>query len=146
MQKVLKLWKKAVPPLLALAFVALVAHRIWRTTAVEPSMGDGTRLSEEAERALYLVPGGRYTQADIIANGSLLPSLRYRGFQARHDFKPKPGEMLCPISRTKANAACTWIIDGQSYQFCCPPCIDELVRMAKDRPDELLAPSDYVKR
>ena len=142
------MWKKLVAPLMALAFAGLVAHRIWRSAGVDEAafMGAGRQLSDEAEQALYLVPAGRYTQADIEANGRPLPPERYRGFRARHDFSPQPGDVLCPISRTKANPRCTWIIDGQTYQFCCPPCIDELVQMAKQRPNELQPASTYIQR
>jgi hypothetical protein len=141
------MWKNAVPLVLVLMFVGLVVHRIWRSTELDPDirMGASVRLGEEAERALYLVPAGKYTQEDIEANGPLLPSERYRGFQARHDFNPAVGDRLCPISRTKANSTCTWIIDGQTYEFCCPPCIDELVRLAKEQPDALQASDNYVK-
>jgi hypothetical protein len=138
--------RKAVAPLLALCFAALVVHRIWQSSAVDRDtmMDNMTQLGGEAERALYLVPAGRYTKADISANGPQLPSQHYQGFQARHDFQPKPGDALCPISRTKANPRCTWIIDGETYQFCCPPCIDELVRLAKEHPSELRPPSAYI--
>jgi hypothetical protein len=141
------MWKQAVPPLIALIFVALVAHRIWQASATnrDTMMDNMTLLRGEAERELYIIPGGRYTQADIEANGPLLPSQRFRGFQARHDFQPKQGDLLCPISRTKANPRCTWIIAGDTYQFCCPPCIDELVRLAKEQPSLLQPPSAYVK-
>ena len=142
------MWKNAIPSVLFLVFVSLVVHRIWRTTEVDSGMrmGTGSQLSDEAERVLYLTPGGRYTEADIAANGPILPSQRYRGFQARHDFNPQSGDTLCPISRTKANSACTWIIGGQTYEFCCPPCIDELVRLAKEQPGQLLPRSAYIKR
>ena len=141
------MWKNAVPLAIALILVALVVHRIWRSSKIDPGMlmDTSARLSEEAERALYLTPGGRYTSADIEANGPMLPSQRYRGFQARHDFNPQPGDTLCPISRTKANPTCTWIIGGQTYEFCCPPCIDELVRLAKEQPDQLQPPHAYVQ-
>ena len=142
------MWKNAVPFVLFLTFVSLIVHRIWRTNEVDSAvlMGAGSQLSEEAEEVLYLTPGGRYTKADIAANGPILPSQRYRGFQARHDFDPRPGETLCPISRTKANPTCTWIIGGQTYEFCCPPCIDELVRVAKEQPDQLLPAHAYVQQ
>jgi hypothetical protein len=142
------MWKNAVPCVLLVIFLSLVAHRVWRSNQLdgEMVMGAGIQLSETEERSLYLTPAGRYTQADIDVNGPALPSQRYRGFRARHDFSPLPGDKLCPISRTKANPSCTWIIDGHSYEFCCPPCIDELVRLAKEQPNELLPPSAFVKQ
>jgi hypothetical protein len=139
--------RKLAAPLLLLIFMGLVAHRVWRSAAIDanPSMG-GAPLSTAAEQALYFTPAGRYTEADIKANGDLPPSQKYRGFQAKHDFNPMPGDVLCPISRTKASQACSWVIDGQTYYFCCPPCIDELVRLAKERPGELKAPAVYIQR
>jgi hypothetical protein len=119
-----------------LAFVQGSADRI-------PAMPSGATGAEERE--LFLVPGGNYSQGDIVANGSTTPSLRFRGFQSRHDHNPKSGDPLCPVTRTKANPACTWIIDGQSYSFCCPPCIGEFVRLAKEQPDRLGPPESYAK-
>jgi hypothetical protein len=103
------------------------------------------QVGEGEERALHLVAGGRYTTADIEANGRTVPSLKYRGFQARHDIAPQPGDRLCPVTHTKANPACTWTVGGRVYQFCCPPCIDEFVRQAKEQPDRLVPPEAYVK-
>lgn len=92
---------------------------------------------------LYLTPAGRYSEADINANGRTVPSEQYQGFRARHDFNPRPGDTLCPVSRTKANPECTWIIGGETYQFCCPPCIDEFVKLAKEHPEEIRPPGTY---
>lgn len=103
------------------------------------------KLKDDAERQLYLVPGGGYTRSDIEANGGVTPSQRYSGFESRHDFSPQPGDRLCPISRTKASAECTWIIGGREYPFCCPPCIDEFVRLAKEHPDQIQSPEAYVQ-
>jgi hypothetical protein len=102
------------------------------------------KLTDEAERELYLVAGGRYTAADIAANGNRLPSQVFLGFRARHDFDPQPGERICPVSRTKADPRCAWIVDGRRYEFCCPPCIDEFVVLAKEQPDKIARPEAYV--
>ncbi len=102
-------------------------------------------LAEEAEKKLYLTPGGKYTEADIKANGNLTASQRFQGFKASHDLKPKPGDRICPVTLTKANPKCTWVIDGKTYQFCCPPCIDEFVQLAKERPEEIKEPAAYAK-
>jgi hypothetical protein len=62
--------------------------------------------------------------------------------------KPKPGDKICPVTMTKANPACTWIIAGKEYEFCCPPCVDEFVSWAKD-PElakDILPPEEYVKK
>lgn len=102
-------------------------------------------VTGDEEQALYFEPAGKYTSADIAANGRQSASQKYAGFQARHDANPEPGTLICPISQTKANPECTWVIDGQLYQFCCPPCIDEFVRLAKEDPAQLRPASDYVQ-
>ena len=60
--------------------------------------------------------------------------------------KPKPGDKVCPITLTKANPKFSWVIGGQTYEFCCPPCIDEYMLLAKTSPKEVLDPSEYVKK
>jgi hypothetical protein len=104
------------------------------------------KVVDEEERKLYLTPGGKYTEADIRANGGRTASQKYRGFRAAHNLRPGDGDRLCPVTRTKANPRCTWVIAGKTYEFCCPPCIDEFVKLAKERPDELKDPEAYVKR
>jgi hypothetical protein len=133
---------------IAFLFVGLVAHRVWRSADVpakraEPEMP--ARAEEAEEQELHLVPGGKYTRADVEANGRTVPSRKYRGFQARHEYDPRPGDRLCPVTRTKASPLCTWTVGGRVYQFCCPPCIGEFVRLAKQHPDRILPPEDYVK-
>jgi hypothetical protein len=132
--------------LLAMAalFIGLVVHRVRRANSLTAGMPPPVAEAQEPE--LYFTPRGSYTIADIEANGRQSAAQKYRGFQARHDYDPQPGDSLCPVTRTKASATCTWTIAGQSYHFCCPPCIDEFVRLAKDRPDELLPPDAYVRR
>jgi hypothetical protein len=98
-----------------------------------------------AERRLYLTPGGRYTAADIEANGSLLPSQRFRHVRVEHHIHTQPFDRLCPITRTRANPSFTWVVAGKAYQFCCPPCIDEFVRQAKEHPRSIHPPDFYVK-
>ena len=107
-------------------------------------MPDGLSLVEA--RALYLVPGGLYTESDIKANGSITAYEKFKGAMSKHDAKPKPGDKVCPISMTKANPKFTWIIGGKAYEFCCPPCIDEFVATAKQSPGEIAEPSSYVKK
>jgi hypothetical protein len=127
----------------AVAFLGLVAYRVWNAGASPPQMP--TQLPESEEQEIHLSPGGSYTMADIKANGNIVPSQKYRSFQARHDYNPAIGDRLCPVTRTKANDSCTWTINGHIYQFCCPPCIDEFVRLAKEHPEQLLPPEAYVK-
>ena len=109
-----------------------------------PEMPD--KIADQAERDLYLTPGGRYTLADIQANGNVTASEKFKGIKSEHDMKPKVGDMLCPITSTKANAKFTWIIDGKPYQFCCPPCIDEYINTAKTSADPLPDPESFIKR
>jgi YHS domain-containing protein len=37
------------------------------------------------------------------------------------------------------------VIGGKTYEFCCPPCIDEFVILAKEDPDRVLPPEAYVQ-
>lgn len=104
------------------------------------------KVASEAERELYLTPGGRYTVADIAANGNVTASQKFQGIKSEHDMKPMAGDMLCPISGTKANSEFTWIIDGQPYQFCCPPCVDEYLASAKASNAPLPAPETFRKK
>ncbi|HEV3022216.1 MAG TPA: hypothetical protein VGX76_07100, partial [Pirellulales bacterium] len=104
------------------------------------------KVGDDIERELYLTPRGGYTQADIAANGGLMASQKYKGFHSAHDADPKPGDRICPITGTKANPECTWIVGGQEHQFCCPPCIDEFVKQAKTNPAEIKLPASYVKK
>ncbi len=109
-----------------------------------PEMPD--KIADQAERDLYLTPGGRYTLADIQANGNVTASEKFKGIKSEHDMKPKVGDMLCPITSTKANPKFTWIIDGKPFQFCCPPCIDEYINTAKTSADPLPDPESFIKR
>ena len=106
------------------------------------------KVSDDAERELYLTAGGVYTDADVKANGNQTASEKFKGFRAKHDMKPKPGDKICPVTMTKANPACTWIVAGKEYEFCCPPCVDEFISWAKD-PElakSILPPEEYVKK
>jgi hypothetical protein len=98
-----------------------------------------------AERRLYQTPGGRYTAADIAINGGPLPWRRFRYIESHHDMHPQPGDRLCPVTGTRASPRFTWIVGGKAYQFCCPPCIDEFVRQAKQHPRTIRPPEQYVK-
>lgn len=100
---------------------------------------------DEEARVLYLTPGGRYTEADIEANGRRTARQAFAAFVPKHDLHPQPGDRICPITLTKANPACAWIIGGKSYEFCCPPCVDEFVKLAKEQPNQIKEPESYVK-
>ena len=120
--------------------------RVGFTTAVQQhDNGMPAAVSGAEEQKLYFSPGGKYTQADIDANGKMSAGAKFRGFMSKHDMSPKPGDVICPVTFTKANPKIEWQVDGKKYLFCCPPCVDEFVRMAKEEPDSLKAPEDYVQ-
>lgn len=134
---------------IGLLFAGLVAHRVRRYADLPTKRSETPMpalLGEAEERELHLAPGGKYTRADIETNGETVPSQKYRGFRARHDVNPRTGERLCPVTRTKASSDCTWTVGGRVYQFCCPPCIDEFVRLAKQSPEDIQPPDAYVQR
>ena len=105
-----------------------------------------SKVSNEEERELYLTPGGSYTAADIVANGNVTASQKFKGFMSAHDMHPKPGDKICPVTLTKANAKCAWIVGGQKYEFCCPPCVDEFVKLAKTDQEKVKEPGAYIQR
>ncbi len=113
------------------------------SNAVEHSMP--AKVADDSERELYLTPGGLYTAADIEANGNQTASQKFAGFQSAHDMNPQTGDKICPVTQTKANPKCSWIVNGKTYEFCCPPCVDEFVKMAKTSPEKILSPEQYVK-
>ena len=98
------------------------------------------------EEKLYLTPGGLYTEADIRANGRVIASEKFKGLKANHDAKPVPGDKLCPVSMTKASPQFSWVIGGKTYEFCCPPCVDEFVALAKEKPGDVKPPEFYVQK
>lgn len=106
-----------------------------------PAMAAATEV-----RDLYLTPGGIYTADDIIANGNMTAAEKFKGLVSSHDMKPKAGDKVCPITKTKANPKFRWIVGGKAYEFCCPPCVDEFVKTAKNSPNEIKEPADYVKQ
>ncbi len=120
--------------------------RVGFTTVIETHTDEmPANLPDAEERTLYLTAGGKYSEADIQANGHVTASQKFKGIASAHNMSPKPGDRICPITETKANVDFTWIVDGKQYQFCCPPCVDEFVRLAKEHPDELKDPDSYVK-
>lgn len=98
------------------------------------------------EEKLYLTASGKFTEADIAANGGQTAATRYKGWKAEHHMKPKRGDRVCPITRIKANREFTWVVSGDTYEFCCPPCIDQFVRRAREEPEEIKAPQEYMKK
>ncbi len=104
------------------------------------------KVANAEEQKLYLEPGGIYSTADIEANGRVTASRKFEGFMAKHDMNPKSGDKICPVTETKANPECSWVVNGQVYEFCCPPCVDEFVGWAKTQPDKIQPPETYVQK
>ena len=149
-------------------FVGLLPHGLWgldlevtipnmvisgerfrlgfKSTPEQHEEGMPEKVADDEERQLYLVPGGKYSEDDIKANGTVTASARFKGVKSAHDMFPKPGDKICPVTKTKANPKFAWVVDGKTYEFCCPPCVDEFVKTAKATPDEIKQPTDYVKR
>lgn len=105
-----------------------------------------SKATNDEEEALYTRPGGVYTAADIDANGNQTPGQKYRGIRSKHDRNPKPGDRICPVTKTKANPQFEWTVGGKKYTFCCPPCIDEFVRNAKDSTTPLPDPDSFTQQ
>jgi YHS domain-containing protein len=144
-----KLWGKRVEVTVPSIRIAGERFRFGFKNAVadaEHQAGMPAKVSDDEERKLYLTPAGKYTEADIKANGKRTASERFKGQMASHDLSPRPGDKICPITLTKANAKFTWVVGGKQYEFCCPPCVDEFVQTAKEKPDEIKEPADYVKK
>lgn len=117
-------------------------------TSASAAHDDGmpVALSAAEEEELYLTPGGKYTEADIKANGNMTASEKFKGLRSSHNTRTKDGDKICPISETKANPKFTWIVGGKKYEFCCPPCVDEFVKLAKEQPEQIKEPEQYVKK
>jgi YHS domain-containing protein len=118
------------------------------TAAHSPSehMPEPMATTGADDKDLYLTPGGKYTAKDIEANGSFTAAQKFKGIRSTHDMSPVAGDLICPITATKANPKFTWTIDGKEYQFCCPPCVDEFLKLAKQDPDAIKEPSEYTKK
>jgi hypothetical protein len=104
-------------------------------------------ISGEKMKKLYATAKGKYTEADIKANGVGVTAVdRYGNEMTEHDDMPKKGDKICPISKTKANPKITWVVGGKTYEFCCTPCINEFVKKAQDKPEQIKEPEEYVKK
>jgi hypothetical protein len=114
------------------------------TPDITPPAG-GSQAQVEEEEKLYLTPSGKYPESDIRANGSQTAAQKFQGFQGAHDLRPARGDRVCPVTRIKANPKCTWVVDGRAYEFCCPPCVDEFLKTAKEQPETIKEPQQYVK-
>ncbi|MBW3623191.1 MAG: hypothetical protein KY468_07240 [Armatimonadetes bacterium] len=115
-----------------------------KTEAPDPAMP--AAAPSDAQERLYRTAGGLYTKADIRANGTAPPAEKYKGVMAKHILRPAPGDRVCPITNTKANPRFAWVVNGKTYRFCCPPCIDEFVHRAKTSPSDIRPPEAYVHK
>ena len=121
--------------------------RVGFTTAVEEhDNGMPAAVTGSEEQQLYFSAAGKYSEADIQANGPLSAGGKFRGFMSKHDMSPKPGEYICPVTFTKADPKIQWQVNGKKYLFCCAPCVDEFVRMAKEEPESLLEPEEFIQK
>ncbi len=105
-----------------------------------------TKRPDSEADLLFTKPGGLYTEADIKANGTKVPGEKYKGIKSNHNTEAKPGDKICPISETLANPQFTWIIGGKTYEFCCTPCVEEFVDLAKVKPANVKPPESYRKK
>lgn len=104
------------------------------------------KAASDEEQRLFLTAGGLYTESDVAANGRTTAAAKFKAVTIKHDAKPILGDKICPISMTKANSQITWIVGGQTYEFCCPPCVEEFVKNAKTKADPIQPAADFVKR
>jgi hypothetical protein len=75
----------------------------------------------------------------------MVKSVRQGCLRSRMGWR-KAGDRLCPITCTVASPKFARTGAGKQYLLCCPPCIDEFVRLAKEKPDSVRPPEAYVKR
>lgn len=99
----------------------------------------------DEQRRVFLSPGGKYSEADIRDNGGLSAGEKFSASAPMHDHTPKLGDRICPVSRFKADSMTSWIIGGQHYAFCCQPCIDEFVLLAKEKPEDVQPAARYIR-
>ncbi len=106
-------------------------------------VGDVTYTAPKAS-ALYLKPGGIYTMADVKANGATTPTEKLKGIRWLHGKDLQPGDRICPVTDQKAQKECAWIVQGQRYEFCCPPCLDNFIEWAHFEPGKVKKADDYI--
>jgi len=131
------------PLTVSIATVAFGPARFPVEFSVPPEQGLTTA---DHDQKLFLTAAGKYSEGDIATNGRRTAEECYQAFVPKHDLQPRPGDKVCPITRTKASAECSWVVDGRTYNFCCPPCIAQFVRAAREQPSTIKEPEAYVKR
>jgi hypothetical protein len=97
-------------------------------------------------KEMYLKPGGIYTLADVKANGNTVPEEKFKGKTWEHADDLKVGDKVCPVTKNKAETECAWIVQGQTYEFCCPPCLDKFIGWAHHQPEKIKDTKEYVFR
>jgi hypothetical protein len=102
--------------------------------------------AETREAKVFLTPDGIYTKADIEKNGNTIPSIKFKGIYWAHDDDLKVGDKVCPVTDNKADPQCFWWVNGEKYEFCCPPCLEKFVKSAKETPEKIKAPAAYLKK
>ena len=132
------------PLVVRIASIEMGGKRFPLVFVIPASAGGGA--DDQTEEKLYLTAGGKYGEEDIAANGRQTASARYKVFRAEHNTWPKRGDRICPVTRFLANRRFTWVVSGKTYEFCCPPCIDQFVRRAKGQPQAIRDPEEYVKK
>jgi YHS domain-containing protein len=114
-------------------------------TAAAPDPAMPQAVPATTAKSLFLSPGGKYTAQDVAANGRTTAVQKYGSQMSMHNAHPKPGDRICPITDTVANPKFSWVVSGKKYLFCCPPCIEEFVKQAKEKPDSIKEPMAYRK-
>ncbi len=112
----------------------------------KPYSGDVEYKAPKKTANLYLTPGGIYTVADIKANGNMTPAEKFKGKKFAHRKDLNPGDKVCPVTDKKANAECAWIVNGQRYEFCCQPCLDDFIDWAHHDPKQIKDAGEYVRK
>ena len=98
------------------------------------------------ERELFLKPGGVYSEADIKANGNTVPSEKFASIRWSHEDDLKKGDKVCPVTANKSDERCYWIVNAKKYEFCCTPCLDKFVKLAKEQPEKIKDPDQYIQK
>lgn len=114
---------------------------VWDSPVGEDTFRDAFR---DEQRRIFLSAGGKYLDSDIRDNGGLSADATFAALAPTHDHAPKPGDRVCPVSGFKAEPSITWVVGRERYVFCCQPCIDEFVLLAKEKPDDVRPAVSYV--